>query len=87
MSCLIFTWHERRQLSFASFLLICPASVGKISPPPSNTWHLHKAQVPPPPQAEGKNIFSADNADNSVEPGATIIDSFSLSFIIRETLS
>ncbi len=30
------------------------------------------AQVPPPPQAEGRNTLLSESADNSEEPGDTI---------------
>ena len=32
---------------------------------------MHIAQVPPPPQADGKNIFCSDKAVNKLDPGAT----------------
>ena len=54
MSCLTLTWQARRQCSLASVRVMCASSVGRMSPPPSNTWHLHIAQVPPPPQADGQ---------------------------------
>src|SRR5690606_40286224 len=71
MSCLTFTWQARRQCSFASLREMWVSSVGRMSPPPSKTWHLHIAQVPPPPQAEGRKIFWAESADRSVPPPLT----------------
>jgi len=43
------------------------------SPPPDSTTHLHMAQVPPPPQAEGKKIFSLARVDKSELPADTVI--------------
>ena len=57
MSFLTFTWQARRQFSFCSARVRWPTSVGRTSPPPSSTWHLHMAQVPPPPQADGRKTF------------------------------
>ena len=35
------------------------------------TWHLHWTQVPPPPQAEGRNTPLLPNVVRSVEPPST----------------
>ena len=53
-SCLTLTWHERRTVVLAlAQRELCPPRSGRTSPPPSVTLHLHIAQVPPPPQADG----------------------------------
>src|SRR5690606_5324263 len=62
----------RRTLPSRSCRLRCPNSVGSTSPPPSSTTHLHVAQVPPPPQAEGRNICCMARVVSSELPaGAT----------------
>ena len=71
MSSFTLTWHPKRQPSAISFLEKCGFSVGRISPPPSLTIHLHWIQVPPPPQADGKNILLSPRVDNSVLPDET----------------
>src|SRR5690554_811387 len=43
-----------------------------MSPPPSNTWHLHWAQVPPPPQAEERKILFAARVCSSLLPAGTV---------------
>ena len=67
--------------------MICPresfeVSVGKTSPPPSRTIHLHSPHVPPPPQAEGKNIFCSANALSNLPPMGTETDFSSSSLIV-----
>src|SRR5687767_15665466 len=68
MSCFTFTWQPKRQFSCCCLRVKYIFSVGKISPPPANTWHLHRAQVPPPPQADGRNIFLLPKVVSRVEP-------------------
>ena len=51
--------------------LMWPSSVGRRVPPPESTWTRHWAQVPPPPQAEGRKIFSFDSALRTVPPTGT----------------
>src|SRR5690606_23559991 len=82
MSCLTFTWHARRQCSLASARVMWVSSVGRMSPPPSKTWHLHIAQVPPPPQADGRKIPWDASADSKVPPAGRTGD-FSGSSLIR----
>ena len=45
--------------------------MGKISPPPSITWHLHSEHVPHPPQAEGKKILLLPKVVSKVSPEPT----------------
>lgn len=45
-----------------------PVSVGNISPPPDKTRQRHMPQLPPPPQAEGRNILLEANDASSVVP-------------------
>ncbi len=71
MSCLIETWHAKRSPCAASRLVICPNSVGRISPPPDLTFTLHCPQVPPPPQAEDTNKPLSARAVSSFEPEGT----------------
>src|SRR5690606_39809758 len=72
ISCFTLTWQLRRTLPSRSCRLRCPNSVGSTSPPPSSTTHLHVAQVPPPPQAEGRNICCMARVVSSELPaGAT----------------
>src|SRR5918993_230664 len=73
MSCLTFTWQPKRQFSCCCFLVKYGRSVVKISPPPESTWHLHMAQVPPPPQADGRKIFLFDKVVRMLEPASTSI--------------
>ena len=49
-------WHARRQCSLICLREKKPFSVGRISPPPSNTCARHWPHLPPPPQAEDKKI-------------------------------
>src|SRR5690554_1746741 len=70
-SCFTFTWQLRRQFSAISLREKYGDSVGRISPPPSKTWHLHMAQVPPPPQADGKKMSFSLNVVNKVFPDST----------------
>jgi len=51
----------------------CGVSVGRISPPPEITWHLHCTQVPPPPQADGRNILLSPRVESKVPPEPTSI--------------
>ena len=71
MSPLTFTWQPKRQSSWICLRLKKPVSVGRISPPPSVTWHRHIPQVPPPPQAEGRKILLLLSVDNNVLPDST----------------
>jgi hypothetical protein len=48
--------------------------------------HLHIAQVPPPPQADGRKTFSLDNVDNRVVPAAVTSAPLSSPFMIILTL-
>ena len=66
-----FTWQPRRQWSCICLRLKCGVSEGKISPPPSITWHLHCPQEPLPPQAEERNTPFTDSVFSNVEPEAT----------------
>ena len=50
---------------------MCVRSLGRMSPPPSKTWHLHIAQEPLPPQADGKNSFCCDSAISRLVPTST----------------
>ena len=68
-----FTWQPKRTPSANCLRVKCGVSVGRASPPPSCTWHSHCIQVPPPPQAEGKNIFSLLKVVSNVEPLSTSI--------------
>ncbi len=72
MSSFTLTWQPRRHWLFCCFLVKKPVSVGRISPPPFVTRHLHMPQVPPPPQAEGRNIFSFESVERSDDPGLTV---------------
>ena len=45
-----------------------PVSVGRMSPPPSRTWHLHMPHEPPPPQAEGRNTLLLASVESSELP-------------------
>src|SRR5690554_2236562 len=65
------TWQLRRIFSLISFLEKCGSSVGRILPPPSCTLQVHWIQVPPPPQAEAKNIFSLLKVFKRVSPAFT----------------
>src|SRR5690606_36085983 len=49
-----------------------PSSVGSTSPAPDSTTHLHIAHVPPPPQAEARNIFSLARVVNNELPADTV---------------
>ena len=73
MSCLTGVWQDRRQPSLASRLVKWDSSVGSIEPPPSLTMHLHCAQVPPPPQAEGRNRPVSARVCSSLPPAGTVI--------------
>src|SRR5210317_1679823 len=68
ISCLTAVWQLRRQPSSASRRVKCDSSVGSNEPPPSVTIHLHCAQVPPPPHAEARNIFSSDSVCSNLPP-------------------
>jgi len=72
MSCFTFTWHESLTLLVFSSLDRCPTSVGRTSPPPSHTVHLHLAQVPPPTHANGRHLLYIASVDKSVEPAGAI---------------
>ena len=65
------TWQPSLQLLVICFLLKKPTSVGRIVPPPDITRHLHCPQLPLPPQADGRKIFSAANVASNEEPGVT----------------
>src|SRR5215204_1401996 len=71
--CLTFTWQPKRQYSFCCFLVKYGFSVVRISPPPDNTRHLHIEQVPPPPHADGRNIFLLDKVVRMLDPASTSI--------------
>ena len=73
MSCFTGAWHDNRQPSAASRRVKCPSSVGSMEPPPSLITHLHWAQLPPPPQADGKNNPAADSVCNNLSPAGTVI--------------
>src|SRR5690606_18512800 len=77
MSCFTLTWQDNRTLFCCSVRLRWPTSVGRTSPPPSSTTHLHSPQVPPPPQAEGRNIFWLLKVLIRVEPPETTKGFFS----------
>ncbi len=57
-----------------------PVSVGRMSPPPSSTWHLHMPHEPPPPQAEGRNTLLLASVTSSVEP-LSVVSTFSPSLM------
>ena len=68
ISCFTLTWQDKRAPCFNSFLEKWGVSVGNASPPPDKTWHSHCIQVPPPPQADGKNIpYTTTNTKYSEE--------------------
>src|SRR5690606_23991160 len=71
MSCFTFTWQDNLTLFCCSARDRWPTSVGRTSPPPSSTTHLHSPQVPPPPQAEGRKIFWALKVLIRVDPPET----------------
>src|SRR5690606_319775 len=71
MSCFTFTWQARRIPSDSSFFEKWGVSVGRADPPPESTWHSHWMQVPPPPQAEGRNIFLAPKVESREFPEET----------------
>ena len=73
MSFFTFTWQPSRQWFSCCFREKCTCSVGKISPPPSNTWQRHWAHEPPPPHADGRNIFSLDSVLSKLLPVSTSI--------------
>ncbi len=50
-----------------------PVSVGRMSPPPSSTWHLHMPHEPPPPQAEGRKTLLLASVVSSVEPLSVVM--------------
>ena len=62
------TWQPRRQWSLAILREMKPVSVGRMSPPPSSTWHLHMPHEPPPPQADGRKTLLLASVASSVEP-------------------
>ena len=66
-----FTWQPRRQWSCCCLRLKWGTSEGRISPPPSSTWHLHCPQDPLPPHADDRNIPFTDSVLSKVEPEAT----------------
>lgn len=81
MSCFTLSWQDSRMPSSFSFRDRWASSVGRMAPPPSVTLHLHMAQEPEPPQADGRKISFPDRADNSV--GLPETDSaFSLSLLM-----
>ncbi|MNB87867.1 hypothetical protein D3C75_348720 [compost metagenome] len=67
------TWQASRQPSFASRLLICDSSVGRISPPPSFTVTRHCPQEPPPPQAEEIKMPFPERVFSSLSPAGARI--------------
>src|SRR5690606_35432864 len=73
ISCFTFTWQANLAPCCNSFLEKWGVSVGKASPPPESTWHSHWIQVPPPPQADGKNIFWFPKVDKREFPDPTSI--------------
>jgi hypothetical protein len=60
-----------------------------MSPPPSNTWHLHIAQEPLPPHADGRKIFWLLSAISRLLPmstsgdfaGSSLMSSLTLPFL------
>ena len=50
-----------------------PVSVGRMSPPPSSTWHLHMPHEPPPPQADGRKTLLSASVESSVEPLSVVM--------------
>src|SRR5690606_575444 len=73
MSCLTATWQDRRQPSLISRLVKWPSSVGRVSPPPSSTLHLHCAQEPPPPQAEDRKMPCPASVCSSLPPAWAVM--------------
>ena len=71
ISSLIFTWQPRRHFAAICLRLKKPTSVGRISPPPSVTRHLHCPQAPLPPHADGRKIFCSASVERRFPPGVT----------------
>ena len=71
MSFFTFTWQPSRQWFICCLREKCTCSVGRISPPPSRTWQRHCPHEPPPPQAEGRNIFSLARVLSRLPPVST----------------
>ena len=86
MFCFTATWQARRQPAFASRLVICESSVGRISPPPSLIVTRHWPQEPPPPQAEETKIPLLDSVFSSLSPAGVRI-CLSASLLISITTS
>ena len=84
ISSFTFTWQPRRHWVCCCLRVKKPVSVGRISPPPSVTRHLHIPHVPPPPHADGRKIFSALSVLRRDAPGDTS-SSFSPSLIFTFT--
>ena len=72
-SSLTLTWQPRRQWSLAILREMKPVSVGRMSPPPSSTWHLHMPHEPPPPQADGRNTLLLASVESSVPPLSAVM--------------
>ena len=71
MSSLTLTWQPRRQWSAISLREKWGSSVGRMVPPPAGTWQRHCTQVPPPPQADGRNTPALPSVVSRVLPPST----------------